>query len=395
MAGNFDILGKMPTADEFYGNYWHQRPFVARNAISSPHLSDLITGDELAGLSLEESAQSRIVTSSGDVPDWSCRYGPFTETDLHALQGGNWSLLVQNVEQFHPDTAVLLRYFDFAPRWLIDDIMVSYSSIGGSVGPHLDSYHVFLVQGTGCRRWTVSDLPLSEPVFVAGTDLRILDGPFSGQTIEVTEGDVLYIPPGFAHEGNSLVESMTYSVGFLGPKMSDLFGGYGQYLAERERQDARYTGRGLDIGSAGFVIDLPVVTHLREILTSQFDSVDFGRWVTTFFTQSSHEEFGSFDLRLEPMTASDFVGRLRRGESLIKPAYVKFAVSGFRKDGFWLAVDGQGFDLEQDLFPVIKQLMSEDPTCPQSLSHLLKKPEKINPLLDLYNHNVLEFVDPN
>jgi 50S ribosomal protein L16 3-hydroxylase len=174
MHNRLVILDAMPSATVFYGRYWNRHPFVVRGAVQEDAMAGLITADELAGLSMEEAAQSRMVTTAGDRHDWSCSFGPFTEGDFKTAGDTDWTLLVENVEQFHPDTADLLRYFSFAPCWLMDDIMVSFSATGGSVGPHLDSYHVFLVQGQGKRRWKVGRQSIADEVYIEGLDLKVL-----------------------------------------------------------------------------------------------------------------------------------------------------------------------------------------------------------------------------
>jgi len=125
---------------------------------------------------LEEEIKSRIIKTLPNQSGWSCEYGPFEEGIYSALGENNWSLLVQNVEEYHTDTACLLTHFDFAPRWLMDDIMVSYSVAGGSAGPHIDSYHVFLVQGMGTRLWKVGHQPLENPEYMLTLPPKV--GPF-------------------------------------------------------------------------------------------------------------------------------------------------------------------------------------------------------------------------
>ncbi len=254
MCNKLVILQDMPSALDFYDQYWNKAPFVVRAAIPSDHMAALISGDELAGLAMEQAPQSRMVKVTEDRQDWTCRYGPFDERDFATTGDADWSLLVQNVEQFHPEVGSLLRYFDFAPRWLMDDIMVSFSSTGGSVGPHMDSYHVFIVQGTGRRRWKVGRHAIHDEVYRANDALQILAGDIQGDEIEMACGDVLYIPPRFGHEGTTIEDALTFSVGFLGPKHSELFSGYGQYLSEHDEHDQRYVGDSLSVHSAGSLI---------------------------------------------------------------------------------------------------------------------------------------------
>jgi len=239
MSSSLATLESLPSVADFYALYWNRKPFLVRDAVDRAAMDRLITPDELAGLSMEETVRSRMVSRK----DWACRFGPFTEDDFATSGQPPWSLLVQNVEQFHPDTADLLRAFSFAPRWLIDDIMVSFSTEGGTIGGHVDSYHVFLVQGQGRRRWTIGHEPVFEEDYIDGLDLKILKEPVEGDVVDVTSGDVLYVPLHFAHEGTTLEDALAFSVGFLGPKLSELYDAYGLYM-RRSISDIRATGWG-------------------------------------------------------------------------------------------------------------------------------------------------------
>ena len=126
------ILNEFPSTDDFYKTYWGKKPFIVRGAIDQDLFDDLIDGDSLAGLSLEEDIKSRLVITEPENNKWICHHGPFPEDKFSTLGDSNWNLLVQNVEQYHPETAQLLSAFNFSPRWLMDDIMVSYSATGGS-----------------------------------------------------------------------------------------------------------------------------------------------------------------------------------------------------------------------------------------------------------------------
>ena len=150
-ADNHPILGEI-TADEFLAEYWQKKPLLIRNAI--PNFIAPIEGDDLAGLSLEEEVESRLVI--GD--DWQLEHGPFEESRFETLPDRNWTLLVQGVDLWIPEVADLLKSFDFLPAWRVDDIMVSYAEDGGNVGPHFDYYDVFLLQGSGQRHWQVGKL---------------------------------------------------------------------------------------------------------------------------------------------------------------------------------------------------------------------------------------------
>lgn len=387
------VLDAMPTPADFYARYWNRQPFLVRGAIAADEFVGLIQADELAALALEDAPQSRMVSTAGEERDWACRYGPFDEDDFAQLGDANWSLLVQNVEQFHPDTSALLGHFTFAPRWLMDDIMVSYSVPGGSVGPHIDSYHVFLVQGQGTRRWKVGREAVRDEVYVEGVELQILKGGFDGDEIEVGCGDVLYLPPKFAHEGTTLEPALTFSVGFLGPKLSELYSGYGQYLSELEGRDERYVGDGLGGDSAGFAIADGAVDQLRAHLTRQLDGADFNRWLVEFFTQSGHEDFGEYTEREVPLSRDAFAAKLKSGASLFKPQYVKFAITGSQAGVFHLGFDNHSFVLDEQLRALAGALTQEGRIDLQSHPDLLENSAAVDLLWAFYNHEALEFVE--
>jgi len=393
MTSPLIVLDTLPSPTEFYGLYWNRRPFVVLSGVSKSHMSALISGDELAGLAMEEDPMSRMVISKSNAATWTTQFGPFREDDFASIGDENWSLLVQNVEQFHPETAELLRHFNFAPRWLLDDIMVSLSTKGGTVGAHIDSYHVFLVQGSGRRRWKVSHEPIRNEVFIEGIDLKVLAHEFDGDTIEVACGDVLYIPPNFAHEGTTLEQALTFSIGFLGPKFSELLGGYSQYLAAFEDLDPRYVGDELNDDSAGFVIDHTAVDYIRGRLIERLDSSDFTQWLVSYFTESPHEEFGSYTEREDCLSLNQFNEILEKGTNLIKPEYVKFALTTDATGAFSLGFDGQSFTFSDGFFAVIQKLMKGETVSFLTQKQLFTVPETTRFLLELYNHQALEFVE--
>jgi 50S ribosomal protein L16 3-hydroxylase len=385
MSSSLITLDALPSIVDFYALYWNKRPFLVRDTIDHAVMDGLITPDELAGLSMEETARSRMVA----LKDWTCQFGPFTEEDFNTAGKPPWSLLVQNVEQFHPDTAKLLRAFNFAPRWLMDDIMASFSTKGGTIGSHVDSYHVFLVQGQGARRWNIGREPTIDKAYIDGLDLKILKDPIDGTTVEVTSGDILYIPPHFAHEGTTLDDALTFSVGFLGPKLSELYNAYGQYLADDDALDHRYAGEGLNADSSGFAISSDAVEVLRDHLGDALSTPAFSEWLAEFFTGSSSEDTEHHSDRDETLSIAAFTKDLKTNGGLIKPAYVKFALTPSSKGGYSLGFNRKTFEIKDDALAVILSLMKEDVVetgdTPALLDHL-------DLLCALYNHQALEFI---
>ncbi len=283
MKTSLAILDDLPEIPEFYDKYWNKRPFLLKGYLDMNPANDLISADELAGLSLEEDVRSRIVVSGENQSDWICEHGPFDEEKFSSLPEEKWSLLVQDVEKHHPQTSNLLKYFKFSPRWLIDDIMVSYSVPGGGVGPHLDSYHVFLVQGKGKRRWKIGNNILENEKYIQQLDLKILETDFDGEIVDVERGDVLYIPPKFPHSGETIKESMTFSIGFLGPSMAELLVEFGHHVEEQDRLNNRYDADLLDFRSAGDKMPGAEIDNLRERIASVLNSDHFENWIRNYF----------------------------------------------------------------------------------------------------------------
>lgn len=394
MSSSLAILNALPSIVDFYAHYWNKRPFLVRDAIDQAVMDGLITPDELAGLSMEETARARMVSRK----DWTCQFGPFTEEDFNTAGKPPWSLLVQDVEQFHPDTANLLRAFNFAPRWLMDDIMASFSTKGGTIGGHIDSYHVFLVQGQGSRRWTIGREPVIDEEYIDGLELKILKDPVDGNIVEVTSGDILYIPPHFAHEGTTLDDALTFSVGFLGPKLSELYDSYGQHLAGHEALDHRYVGEGLSADSAGFILSSDAVETLRDHLSHALGTPAFSEWLASFFTGSTSEDTEQYSERDDTLSVAAFTEALQAGAGLIKPAYVKFALIPSSPPApppssggtYSLGFNRKTFDINEGALAVILSLMKEDAVTTNDTPALL---DHLDLLCTLYNHQALEFIN--
>lgn len=233
------ILGGM-TANEFLKNYWHKKPLLIKNAI--PGFNGLLTPEELAGLACEDEVQSRIVEEIKG--KWHASHGPFNEDDFVNLPETpdpkhRWTLLVQSVNHHLHEASELLSRFNFIPHARLDDLMVSYAPDGGGVGPHFDSYDVFLLQGQGKRLWRISDQ--TDLTLVEGAPLCILKSFDTTQEWLVEAGDLLYLPPHLAHWGIAVsdgdVDCMTYSIGFRAPKVQELateFLGYMQDTLNKE-----------------------------------------------------------------------------------------------------------------------------------------------------------------
>lgn len=221
----------MPVS-QFMREHWQKKPLLVRSAM--PDVRDPLTPEELAGLSCEDGVESRIVRERGGEVPWEVTWGPHPESRFASLPERGWTLLVQELNRHVPEAALLLEDFAFVPNVRVDDVMVSYAVPGGSVGPHLDSYDVFLVQGMGKRRWKYGTRPTKDARFREGLDLRILQR-FAPDADEVLgPGDMLYLPPGFAHHGVAVTPCLTYSIGFRAPGFGEMWKAFASHAASRE-----------------------------------------------------------------------------------------------------------------------------------------------------------------
>lgn len=202
----------------FLFEYWQKKPVFLPRALAA--FSSPLDPDELAGLACDPDIESRIVMENSD-PPWSLENGPFDPERITRLPQTGWSLLVQDVDKHLPETGRLRDAFRFLPDWRFDDLMVSFAPPGGSVGPHVDAYDVFLVQGLGRRRWQVDPLPRSNRR-IPGTSLDLLADFHAIHEWIAEPGDVLYVPPGAAHHGVALDDCITWSVGFRSPLAADV-----------------------------------------------------------------------------------------------------------------------------------------------------------------------------
>lgn len=202
----------------FLSRYWQRRPLLLRGAF--PGFRDPVTPQKLAALACRAGVESRLVIEKGGARPWQVIHGPQSPRRLKGLPPSHWTLLVQEVNRHVPAVAALLDAFHFLPRWRVDDVMVSVAPPGGSVGPHLDSYDVFLLQGRGRRRWQIGR-PVSRELR-PGLDLAILRRFACEQEAVLECGDMLYLPPGVAHHGVALDDCLTYSIGFRAPSHADL-----------------------------------------------------------------------------------------------------------------------------------------------------------------------------
>jgi 50S ribosomal protein L16 3-hydroxylase len=227
------LLGGL-TPDRFLRRHWQKTPLLIQGAV--PGFQDPLDLDDLITLACQDDCVSRLVAHRGG--RWQVNHGPFRRRQLERLPSRGWTLLVQGVEKFLPVARQLLDRFRFIPYARLDDLMLSYAPSGSGVGPHFDSYDVFLLQGAGTRRWQISRQ--SDLELVEGAPLKLLRNFRSQGECILETGDMLYLPPQIAHDGVALTSCQTYSIGFRAPSQTELVSNFLSFLEDRLPEGGQY-----------------------------------------------------------------------------------------------------------------------------------------------------------
>ncbi len=243
---------------DFIRQYWQKKPCLIRQAI--PDFKSPISPQELAGLACEDEIHSRLIIEKGAQTPWQLSYGPFAEEVFTSLPESHYSLLVSECEKWIPECRSLLAQFQFIPAWRIDDLMASYASPGGSVGPHSDEYDVFLLQAEGKRRWQYTDTRVDNPALIADLDLAIMQDFNSDQEAILSPGDLLYLPPGIAHHGVAIEPCLTFSIGFRAPTATEIMESFELEVGQQNSTPLRYADP-----------DLETNRHFAEITQNEID----------------------------------------------------------------------------------------------------------------------------
>ncbi|HEY1058972.1 MAG TPA: cupin domain-containing protein [Limnobacter sp.] len=215
--------------ETFMNEDWHVRPRLFRAAF--PDFEPLCDLDTIAEMASDEDIESRLIQQKGK--DWTLQQGPFEK--LPSLKTKGWTVLIQGIDQVLPEAYELLHQFRFIPDARLDDVMLSLASDQGGVGPHYDSYDVFLLQMHGTRRWKIG--PLKEARLRTDTPLKILEGFEPTEEYVLEPGDMLYLPPNYGHEGIAEGVCSTLSVGFRAPTHAEVLAGLLRDFADAVEQN--------------------------------------------------------------------------------------------------------------------------------------------------------------
>ncbi len=379
------LLGGL-TAREFLRDYWQKKPLLVRKAFTD--FESPIDADELAGLALEDEVESRLVLEHGERP-WELRRGPFTEETFAELPARDWTLLVQAVDQFVPEVAELLEHFRFLPSWRIDDVMISFATPGGSVGPHFDNYDVFLLQGMGKRNWKIGQVCDSDSPLIAHADLRILADFEQSDEWTLEPGDMLYLPPRLAHYGVAEDDCLTYSVGFRAPSAAEVLTHFTDFLSQFLPDEERYSDADAEPVRDPHQIQRDSLDRLKALLSEHMgDERLLLTWFGQFMTEPRYPELVSG----EELTEEDLIGSLEQGAILIRNPSARMAWSEV-DDDLLLFASGQSRLLPGHLRELLKLVCAADALHIENLAPWLEDEDGLTLVCQLVKQGSLGFAD--
>ncbi len=315
------------TAEAFLADYWQKKPLLIRGAF--PGFRDFVSPAQLREWAARDDVLARLVVERAG--RWTVHHAPLSARAFRGLKGSHWSLLVQGVDQLMAAGKALLARFDFIPHARLDDLMVSFAPAGGGVGPHFDSYDVFLLQGLGHKRWQVSSQ--DDRALLPDAPLRLLCRFTPEQEWVLGPGDMLYLPPRLAHYGVALDDCLTYSIGFRAPTAQELAGRFLDHLQEVLHLPGMYADPDLRVQRHPAEIGAGMVAQVETMLAGiRWDRSEVERFLGRYLTEPKPHVF--FDPPSRPLPLGRFAGAAaRRGVVLALKSQMLFCGRDFYLNG--------------------------------------------------------------
>lgn len=380
------ILGGR-SAELFLSEYWQKQPLLVRGAF--PDIETLLEPEELAGLSLEESIESRIILERSPV-DWELRHGPFNEKTFKNLPKTHWTLLVQALDHQIPSVADLLEAFVFIPNWRIDDIMASFAPLGGSVGPHYDYYDVFLIQAHGQRRWQLGQLCDEDTPLLPNLPVRILKDFLPEQEWVLNPGDMLYLPPGLAHYGVAENDCMTFSVGFRAPSEQEIINEFVHYLMAKQNEGRRFSDPDLKVQTnPGWLAPAAVekVADTLQRIVSDRDQIT--AWMGEYLSQTKYDQ--NPEPPEDDYHHTEVMELLLQNLSLRREESSRFIYTGEQNRPQALFVNGSKMEVHPFTQSMVLYLCKNRHYNPASLAMFCEAPVNLRLFTQLLNMGVVYF----
>ena len=336
------LLGGL-SVQEFLREYWQKKPLLIRGAL--PDFSGLLGPKELIRLACSDDVQARIVTRKQGKYDLS--HSPFSAKDFKGLDKTEWTVLVQSVNHHLRSAEDLLKSFGFIPHARLDDLMISYAPKGGGVGPHFDSYDVFLLQGMGHRRWQISTQ--EDRTLIEDAPLRILKNFKPEQEWVLAPGDMLYLPPHCAHNGIAEDDCMTYSIGFRTPAYQELAEQFLVYLQDRVCIEGMYSDPDLKAQKHPSEISHAMLKQVASAIQKvRWDKEDIANFLGCYLSEPKAHVY--FNPPEEPLTLRKFISLLKtRGVVLDLKSQLLCNGNTVFMNGESMAVSGEDYVALRDL----------------------------------------------
>jgi 50S ribosomal protein L16 3-hydroxylase len=363
---NFDM-------GRFLAESWQKKPLLIRNPWAC--WSNPLAPDELAGFACIDEVESRLIRQSAD--NLVLEHGPLPEERFSQLDREPWTLLVQAVDHHIPAVAALLNAFRFIPDWRIDDVMVSYAVEGGGVGPHFDQYDVFLIQGLGRRRWQIGGPCDHATALLPHDDLRLLADFQPTDEWILEPGDILYVPPRFAHNGVAVSDDcMTYSIGFRAPSRGELIAAWSEYLVAKLHDDDRYADPDLAAQKNSGELSSEAIGRLHAMVAEK--ALDKGAFATWFGQYNTLPKNADMDWQADEPTDPGHVRLLAaRQVPLLRNPASRFAFIREGTQNVSLFVDGKRFACSGEVAAFAELL------CTQSQFMVSPQLLALEPVMDL------------
>lgn len=298
------LLGGL-TPRQFLDEYWQKKPLLVRQAV--PGFTGVLDRDEIFDLACHPDVESRYIARQGD--EWVLEHGPQRRSRLRGKRSP-WTVLVQGINLWSDAADELLHRFDFIPQARLDDLMVSYAVDSGGVGPHFDNYDVFLLQGMGQRRWQIADQ--DDRSLEEGAPLRILKHFAPAHDWVLEPGDMLYLPPHWAHNGIAVGECTTYSIGFRSPTAQELGAEFLGWLQERICLDGIYADPDLVQQDNSAQIGSAMVDQVQRMIEAiRWNREDITRFLGHYLTEPKPSVF--FEPPEQPLSRTAFKRKIAAG----------------------------------------------------------------------------------
>lgn len=349
----------------FLREYWQKKPLLIRGFFEG--FTDLLSAEEVAGLACESFVESRLVEGSvtqnpsdnSIAAELALSHGPIDEERFPSLPQQDWTVLVQSVDQWVPEVAELKAVFDFIPSWRLEDVMVSFAAPGGTVGPHFDHYDVFLLQGSGSRNWRVGERCTAETNTVDQAGLSLLPEFAATDSYDLEPGDVLYLPPRYAHWGTATDAGLCYSIGLRSPSLAEMLEGYSDALIARADPASRYEDSAPQVPEhPGEIKSTMLDTAYQSLMDTLGQREAFNRWFGCQVTQPRYPEL--IHAPDEDYTLDSLVAALESGAELLRHPGSRFANMS-EPDGTVLCfVDGGCIELSESEATLVSLLSNSD-----------------------------------